>query len=198
MKTISAIIKSFLIVILLSGVADAAPSKWEIDPAHSGIYFDIRHIFSTIRGRFNDFSGDIMIDEENPSSSTISFEVKIDSINTNIDQRDTHLKSPDFFNAGQYPVMKFKSGSVEHVNDNNYILSGDLTIKDVTRELRIPFKYLGKRDNPMKPGTFVAGFECSFPINRLEYHVGDGGFYKKGLVDKDVFITITLELIRDK
>lgn len=196
MKTISAILKSFLIVILLSGIATAAPSKWEIDPAHSGIYFDIRHIFSTIRGRFDDYSGNIVVDEENASASTVYFEVKIDSINTNIAQRDTHLKSQDFFNAAEYPVMKFKSKSVEYLDNQEYLLTGDLTIKGVTSEVKIPFKYLGKKENPMKPGSFVAGFECSFSIDRLHYNVGDGGFYKKGLVDKDVFITISLELIK--
>lgn len=197
MKTIS-IIKSIIITVLLSGYVNAAPSEWSIDPAHSGIYFDVKHIFSTVKGRFNDFSATVIIDKEKVSDSSVYFEVQVKSINTNIDQRDAHLRTGDFFDADKFPVMKFKSTSVTHVTGNNYLLKGDFTIKDVTKKIEIPFRYLGTKDNPMKPGKLVSGFECSFTINRLDYGVGDGKFYTQGLVGKDVDITISLELEKSK
>ncbi len=196
MRKIKLILKGFFLSALLTCSVNAAPLKWEIDTAHSGIYFDIRHIFSTVRGQFEHFSGKIMIDEKNASASTVYFEVTVDSVNTNIEQRDAHLKSTDFFEVEKFPVMKFESTSVKHVEDRDYLLEGNLTIKGITHEMTLPFKYLGKTENPMKPGAFVSGFECKFTINRLDYNVGDGSFHKKGLIGKDVDITITLELAK--
>ena len=196
MRKMKLILKGILLFALITCSVNAAPLKWEVDPAHSGIYFDIRHMFSTVRGQFEHFSGKMMIDEEDPSASTVSFEVKVDSVNTNIEERDAHLKGKDFFEVDKFPVMKFKSTSVKHVKDRDYLLEGNLTIKGITRKMTLPFKYLGKIENPMKPGAFVSGFECKFTINRLDYNVGDESFYKKGLIAKDVDITITLELAK--
>ena len=187
-----------MFVLLLAGLANAAPVEWNIDKVHSNIYFDIRHIFSTVRGKFDDFSGKVMIDTEKPEASSVNFEVKVKSVDTFIGQRDTHLRSGDFFDAGKYPLMKFRSTSVKHVDGNKYLMTGLFTIKDVTREIEIPFTYLGVKDNPSNQGELVAGFEAVFNINRLDYHVGTGKYYKMGLVDKDVKVLVTLELLKKK
>jgi len=198
MKSIFKIINIFLLLILMAGPASAAPSEWNIDKVHSNIYFDVRHIFSTVRGMFDDFSGKIMIDTEKPESSSVNFEVKVKSVNTFIGQRDTHLRSGDFFDAGKYPLMKFRSTNVKHVEGDKYLMTGLFTIKDVTKEIEIPFTYLGMKDNPSKKGELVAGFETEFKINRLDYHVGTGKFYEMGLVGREVKILITLELLKEK
>jgi polyisoprenoid-binding protein YceI len=92
----------------------------------------------------------------------------------------------------------FKSSRVSHTNGNKYILEGKMTIKDVTKDMVLEFIYWGQKENPFKKNQMVAGFDTRFKINRLDYHVGDGKFYKMGVVGKDVDILITLELLRDK
>ena len=196
MKTVFKAVNAIFFIVILAGQANAAPTEWDIDKAHSNIYFDIKHIFSTVRGKFDDFSGKLLIDTEKPEASSVNFEVAVKSVNTFIDQRDNHLRTGDFFDIEKYPFMKFKSTMVKHVEGNKYLMKGPFTIKDVTREIEIPFTFLGIKDNPMKQGELVAGFEAKFSINRLDYHVGSGKYYDMGMVDKDVHILITLELIK--
>jgi polyisoprenoid-binding protein YceI len=178
--------------------SQAGPVEWNIDKAHSNFYFDIRHIFSTIRGSFDSYTGKILIDSEKPEASSVAFDIEVKSVNTGINQRDNHLRTNDFFDAGKYPLMKFKSTSVKKVDEKNYIMTGDFTIKDVTKKIEVPFTYLGVKDNPSKQGELVAGFDALFTIDRLAYNVGDGRFYKMGLIDKDVKIFISLELTKKK
>jgi polyisoprenoid-binding protein YceI len=184
--------------ILFSGFTQAAPVEWNIDKAHSNFYFDIRHIFSTIRGSFDGFTGKVLIDSEKPEASSVTFDVEVKSVNTGINQRDNHLRTKDFFDAGKFPLMKFKSTSVKQVEGNKYVMTGDFTIKDVTKTIEVPFTYLGVKDNPSKQGELVSGFDALFTIDRLAYNVGDGSFYKMGLIDKDVKIFISLELTKKK
>ena len=193
----------FMVMILLCAFVQpsliyAETETWELDKAHSSIYFDVRHTYATVRGQFNEFTGSIILDTEDNEKSQVEFEVKVDSINTNITQRDNHLRSDDFFASGKFPVMTFKSAHVEKIKENQYVLSGALTIKGITKEIKVPFTYLGMRENPLKQGTMVAGFEADFTINRLDYNVGDGKFYEMGVIDKDVRIFIALEVLKDK
>jgi polyisoprenoid-binding protein YceI len=185
-------------VFLCTGQVFAEPQKWDIDRAHSNIYFDVQHIYSTTRGVFDDFSGLVLFDPENREAGRVEFTVKVNSINTGINKRDDHLRSGDFFDAGKFPLMTFKSTGVTRVSDEKYLLEGDLTVKDVTKRVSIPFVYLGVKENPVRAGSRVAGFEADFTIDRLEYHVGSGKFYEMGVVGKDVRILVTLEVIRDK
>jgi polyisoprenoid-binding protein YceI len=198
MKNLSRIFASLFFIMLFAGLTCAAPVEWNADKAHSNFYFDIRHIFSTIRGNFDGFTGKILIDSEKPEASSVAFEVEVKSVNTGITQRDNHLRTKDFFDADKYPLMKFKSKKIKLVGENKYIMTGDFTIKDVTKTIEVPFTYLGVKDNPSKPDEQVAGFNAVFTIDRLAYHVGDGRFYKMGLVDKDVKIFISMELLRKK
>jgi polyisoprenoid-binding protein YceI len=180
-----------------SNTALATAEKWEIDKAHSNIYFDIKHTYATVRGMFDGFSGTLMLDPDDPAASSIEFTVNVDSINTNITKRDDHLKSDDFFAAAKFPVMTFKSSGVKRVSGNQYIITGDLTIKDVTKKIDVPFTYYGMKENPMKKGQMVAGFEADFTINRLDYKVGTGQFADMGVVGRDVRIIVTLEVLNN-
>jgi len=180
------------------GSVRAQASGWQIDKAHSNIYFDIRHTFATVRGQFDDFTTTIDFDPQNIKDGRVEFKVDVTSINTNIVKRDAHLRTADFFDAEKFAFMTFKSSQIRHVNDDAYILEGELTIKDVSKQVEIPFAYLGMRENPMEQNQMVAGFEADFHINRLDYKVGSGKFADMGVVGKTVDITVTIEMLKDK
>ncbi len=194
MKRILLIVSS----LILLGQTQAMAYEWKADPIHSSILFEIKHIYSIVRGHFSDFTGDVFFDPDNLEKSKFDFVVKVDSINTNNGKRDNHLRSDEFFAASKYPVMTFKSSHVSHAGGNKYILEGKMTIKDVTKDMVLEFIYWGQKENPFKKKEMVAGFNSRLKINRLDYHVGDGKFYKMGVVGKDVDFLITLEMIRDK
>jgi len=138
----------------------------------------------------------VYFDPANLTKSKFDFVIKVNSIDTKIGKRDTHLRSPDFFDASKYPFMTYKSSKVLYAGANKYIVEGKLTIKDVTRDLPLEFVYHGQKDNPVKPGQTVTGLDARLTLDRLEYNVGDGKFYKMGVVGKDVDIMITLEMLR--
>jgi len=184
--------------LLVWGPAQALGQQWSLDPAHSNFYFEVKHTYGAVRGQFTEFSGDVYFDPNNSEKSRFDFVIKVDSIDTKIGKRDTHLRTPDFFDGKKFPEMVFKSSRVTHVGGNKYIVDGKLTIKDVSKDLALEFTYLGQKDNPLKPGELVAGLDAWLTIDRLEYNVGDGKFYKMGVVGKDVDILITLELLREK
>jgi polyisoprenoid-binding protein YceI len=176
----------------------AAAQQWHLDTVHTNFFFDVKHTYATVRGQFMDFSGDVYFDPDHPEKSRFDFDIKVNSIDTKVGKRDTHLRSPDFFDAAKYPLITFESARVVSAGDNKYIVEGTLTIKDVSRDLALEFVYHGQKENPLKPGEIVAGLDTTLTIDRLEYHVGDGKFYKMGVVGKDVDILFTLELLRDK
>ena len=176
----------------------AQGQEWKFDKAHSNFYFDIHHIYSTIRGYFSEYSGTFQFDPTHPEQGEMKFDIKVKSIQTAVEQRDTHLLSDAFFAVGKYPSIKFYSTSIKKTGENQYDVMGLLTIKDVTKEVTIPMTFLGEKDHPMLTGSKVAGFEGRLTLDRLEYHVGDGSFYKMGAVGKDVVVTISLEMLRDK
>lgn len=194
MKTTHILIPVALILMTLS--AHAAPFTWAVDPPHTGIYFDIKHIFATIRGQFDDFSIALNIDPGNIPNSSCSFTVQTNSINTLNATRDTHLKSDEFFDTVAFPTMTFKSTQITAQGGNRYLVDGDLTIHGVTKRITVPFTFLGIKPNPMKSSQVVSGFIAIFTINRLDFNVGNGKYYKMGVVDKEVDITISLEALK--
>ncbi|MBT8373075.1 MAG: YceI family protein [Deltaproteobacteria bacterium] len=189
----------FIISLLLgvSSMAYAEAPKWKIDPAHAGIYFSIDHIFSKVKGHFNDFDAEVYFDPNNLEQSRAVFTVKVSSIDTNNTKRDGHLQSDDFFSAKKYPNMRFESTAVTHSGDNRYVVDGTMTIKDVSRKVKLPFTFLGTKPNPFNPKQEVAGFELSMTIDRFDYNVGNGKFLDLGVVGKYVDVVISLELTRN-
>lgn len=199
MKTGFQVLTIVFSLFLCAGLARAEALEWKIDKAHSNIYFDVRHTFVTVRGLFEDFSGTMVFDPEDKDASRVAFEVNVDSIDTNIEKRDAHLRSADFFEVSQFPHMRFESTRIEDApGEDQYTLKGRLTIKGVTRSVAVPFTYLGMRDNPLEKGQQVAGFEGEFTINRLDYKVGSGKFAKMGVVGETVHILVALEVLRGK
>ena len=189
----------FLVFFILWAPFQAIAQQWEIDQVHTNFYFDVKHnTFSTVRGQFMDFTGEVYFDPENPEQSRFNFVIQVNSVDTKVGKRDTHLRSPDFFDAARYPTITFTSTKVKAGDDNKYIVEGILSIKDVSRETALEFVYHGQRENPLKKGEIVAGLDTRLTIDRLEFHVGDGKFYKMGVVDKDIDILLTMELLRDQ
>lgn len=170
---------------------------WQIDPAHSHITFSARHMMiSKVRGRFENFSGTIDFDENNPAASTINIEIDAASINTRMQQRDDHLRSADFLDTANYPTLTFVSNRVEVTSDDSGRLIGDLTIRGVSQEVTLNVEYAGQAKSPW--GTISAGFSAATKINRkdwgLEWNapLESGGF----LVGDDITIDIELELVK--
>jgi len=187
-----------LFVFLFAAQAHAAAPKWELDPAHSGIYFSVNHIYSTTRGYFEDFEGSVFFSPDDLAGSRFNFTVKVKSINTGNSKRDGHLNSSDFFDSKKYPQMTFKSSTVRHVKNNQYIVEGQMTVKDVSKTVSVPFTLLGVATHPFDKKSEVAGFEARLNIDRLAYHVGGGKFYDMGVVGKEVEVLISLEVTRKK
>ncbi len=186
------------LALFLLGPHLAMANEWQIDSAHSGFMFEIKHIYSTIRGQFNTFSGSIFFDPDHPEKSRCEFVVQTDSIHTHNGKRDNHLRSRDYFAADKYPTMTFKSTQVSPAGTNTYRLQGPLTIKDVTQDVSVEMIYHGQKENPFKKNQLVAGFDTRFTIDRLAYQVGSGQLYNMGVLAKEVDILVSLEMVRNK
>lgn len=170
---------------------------WQIDSAHSEVNFTVRHMMiSKVRGQFEKFSGDILFDEENPTNTTVDIQIDLASINTKEDQRDNHLRSADFFDVENHPVMTFKSKRVEQISENKGQLIGDLTIRGVTKEVALDVEYAGQAQSPW--GTTSAGFSATGKINRKDWGLAWNQTLETGgvLVGEDIHIAIELELVK--
>ena len=177
----------------------AQPKTYEVDGAHSRVGFSVTHLqLSEVEGRFGDYQGTINWDAEKPANSKIKFTVKADSIDTDNDRRDGHLKSPDFFDTAKYPTLTFEITSVEALSGNKYALTGDLTMHGVTKRITVPATIRGPVD-AMGNGSLSLGFSTTFKVNRIEYGVGAG--WKGGsdkVVGHDVFVSIKGEAHQGK
>ena len=194
--TLSALLT--LTLILSSPLAFGAARSWEVDEAHSAIYFSIDHIFSKTRGHFNEFDIKTNFDPAQLDQSSFVFTIEVDSIDTNITKRDKHLLSADFFDSGKFPQMTFTSKKITDEGDGLYNVIGTLTVKDKDYDLTLPLKLEGVVEHPAKKGTEVAGFNGTVVLDRLAHGVGTGKFYDMGVVGKDVEVLVTLELLSNK
>ena len=188
-----------LAVLLLFGQnASAAARAWELDTDHSNVYFSIEHIYAKVQGRFAAIAATVHFDPANLKESRFDFEIKVDSIDTGIKQRDDHLRSADFFASSDHPLITFTSNAVTAAGEGVYQVAGTLTVKGKSRDLVLPLTFAGVKDHPVTPGKQVAGFNGRLSVDRLALGVGDGKFYKMGLLGKEVEVLVTLELLADK
>ncbi|MBX3054541.1 MAG: polyisoprenoid-binding protein [Caldilineaceae bacterium] len=173
--------------------------SWKIDPSHSEIQLSVRHMMvSKVRGHFATFSGEVDFNEENPAASSVDVTIDASSINTRDDQRDGHLKSPDFLNVEEFPTLRFVSNRVEVVNDHKGRIFGDLTIRDVSRPVVLDAEYTGQAKSPW--GTTSAGFSATTSFDRKEWGLGWNQTLETGgiLVGDKVNVSIELELIKQE
>lgn len=141
---------------------------WELNNAHSLVEFSVKHmVVSTVKGRFNTFSGTFEIDEQNPAASKVDVTIQTASISTGDDNRDNHLRSPDFFDAAQYPTITYTSTSVEKLSDEKYRVTGDLNMHGVTKPVTLDVTYEGQTKDMQ--GQRLAGFSATTSINRKDF-----------------------------
>jgi len=170
---------------------------WQIDAAHSEIQFSAKHLMiSTVRGRFNEFTGTVEGDEQNPTASTVDVKIDASSLVTGDAKRDGHLRSPDFLDVEQYPYITFKSSRVQQIGASHGKLIGDLTIRDVTKEVVLDVEYAGQAKTPW--GTTSAGFNAQTKINRKDWGLNWNVALETGgwLVGDQITINIELELVK--
>lgn len=169
-------------------------STWNVDVTHTSVGFIVRHMMvSKVRGDFSDIEGTIEGDPTQLENTKISFRAGTDSVSTNNEDRDNHLRSADFFEVEKYPNMTFESTNIKKVSDNEYALTGNLTIKGVTKETTFDVEYLGEGTNPW--GVAVVGFEASTKISRKEFGLTWNQALEAGgvLVSDEVEIVIDLQ-----
>lgn len=172
-------------------------ATYKIDAAHSEIGFKVKHlVISTVSGNFSKFDATMEAEKSDFSDASISFEADVDSISTKSEQRDGHLKSDDFFNAEKYPKLTFKSTSIDKKDNNEYILHGDLTIRDVTKNITLKVEHGGSVLDPW--GQTREGFELTGKISRKEFGLKWHALTEAGgaVVSDDVRFLINVEMVK--
>ncbi len=172
-------------------------ATWNLDPAHTQIGFSAKHMMvTTVRGNFHEFDGSVNFDPANPADGSVEVTVKVNSIDTGAADRDNHLRSADFFDVENYPHMTFRSTQVEVTGENTGRITGDLTIRDVTRPVVLDVEFLGEGESPF--GDYRAGFEATTSINREDFGLtwnqplANGGV----LVSKEIKISLDVQAVR--
>lgn len=191
-------LKSLLILAVISVtsiIAAKAQSakQFTLDKDHTSINFSIKHLFSTVNGRFKTFDGSLNFDEKNLSGSKVDFTVSVPSISTDNEKRDSHLQTEDFFNAEKYKNITFTSVSFKKKSNNLYLVTGKLTIRDITKTLTLPMKVTGLVDNPWKDNAVILGVSIETSLNRNDYGVGTGSWAATAIVGNQVNIKIDME-----
>lgn len=176
----------------------AAANVYTIDPVHSQVTFQIRHLVSTVRGKFDTFEGTVVMDPDQPAASRVDFTIDAKSIDTGVDKRDGHLRSEDFFYVEKYPEITFTSQKVEPTGQNRYDVTGTLTMRGVSKQVTLPVKFLGTAGDPW--GNTRAGFSTSTTLDRQDYGIKWNQALDQGgvLLGDDVDIAIDLEAVQKK
>jgi polyisoprenoid-binding protein YceI len=172
-------------------------TKWVIDPAHSEIHFKVKHlVIANVTGAFDKFNGSVLTKGEDFTDAHVEFKADVNSINTNQPDRDNHLKSPDFFDAANHPELIFVSKSLRRKGDNEFVLTGDLTIRGTTKPVELSGEFGGIVQDPY--GNTKAGFELSGKINRKEYGLHWNAVTEAGgvVVGDEVKLLMNVELAK--
>lgn len=174
-----------------------ATTKWVLDPTHSELQFKVKHLMiTTVTGSFNEFSAELTTDSEDFEHATVSFKAGVDSIDTSNTDRDGHLKSGDFFNAEAFPSITFESTSFKK-EGGDYKLTGNLTIKEVTKEVTLDVEFGGIAQDPW--GNTKAGFTLSEKINRTDFGLTYNAALETGgvMLSEDVKILGELQFAKE-
>ncbi len=170
---------------------------WVIDSAHTEVNFSVRHMMiSNVRGQFQKVNGTVEFDENNPANTWVDLQIEAASVNTKEEKRDAHLKSPDFFDAEKYPYLTFKSKRIDIKDATHAVVYGDLTIRDITKEIALDVEYNGQSKSPW--GTTSAGFTARAQIKRKYWNLNWNVALETGgwLVGDDINISVELEIVR--
>lgn len=186
-------------IALISFLTISAQTKWTVDKSHSKVQFTVTHlVISEVTGQFKSFDADIEASKDDFTDAKIDFSADVNSINTDNEARDKHLKSDDFFNAEKFPELTFKGKSFTKVSGKNYKLVGDMTIRDITKEVTLDVIYNGTVKDPW--GNTVAGFKIKGELNRFDYNLKWNTLIEAGgaVVGKTVDMVVDLEIKKSK
>ena len=176
----------------------ATATKWALDPTHSEVQFKIKHlVISTVTGSFNTFAGTMeSAGDDDFDNAKVEFSLDVDSINTNQEQRDAHLRGEEFFDAAKFPHIKFESTSFVKTGGNEYKITGNLTVKDVTKPVTLEAEYGGSAVDFY--GNHKVGFEVSGKINRKEFGLTWGAVTEAGsiVVGDDVKLLFNVQFAK--
>lgn len=170
---------------------------WNIDSSHTRANFSVRHMMiSNVNGQFDDITGTVDFNEADPAQSSLNVKIGVASINTRDEKRDGHLKSPDFFDVANHPYLTFESTKVEKTGENVGRVTGNLTIRGVSKPVVLEVEYNGQAKSPW--GTTSAGFSATTKINRKDWGLNWNVALETGgwLVGDDVKITIEAEIVK--
>lgn len=194
-RLIAAVVAVLLVAPLAAWAVDA--TAWNVDTAHSEVGFKVRHFFTPVTGKFTDYDVQLNFDPDNLAESKVMAEIRVASIDTGNERRDGHLRTGDFFDAEQFGTITFESSSIREAGDNQYVATGNLTIKDTTREVELPVTLLGIKEMPEgmqeRFGSKIASFQANLTIDRNDYGVGTGSWAETTVVGAEVEIELLVE-----
>jgi polyisoprenoid-binding protein YceI len=170
-----------------------AARTFQIDRTHSEATFQVRHLITRVRGHFADFDGTIEFDESRPEQSAVRFTIQAASISTNVADRDAHLRSDDFFAVEKYPTITFRSTAIERQGQDTFAVTGDLTMRGVTKQVVIPMTFLGTAVDPW--GNQKVAFEGEVTLNRKEFGLNWNAALETGgfLVGDEVKVHVSIQ-----
>lgn len=168
----------------------AEQASYQIDTAHSGVNFAVRHFVNDVNGSFGDFTGTVAFDEANPANSSAKASIQAKSVNTNNDKRDGHLQQDDYFHVAKHPTLEFESTKWEKVGENKFKVTGNLTILGTTKPVTLDVEHLGTMQGEGRmAGTEIIGFKGTGNIKRSEWGLDAGG----PIVGDEVEIIISVQ-----
>jgi polyisoprenoid-binding protein YceI len=183
----------------LKSIWDKLPPKWSSDPMPSELQFKIKHLMiSNVSGALKNFSAEVEAEDENFSTAKISLTAQMDSISTNNEQRDVHLRNSDFFEVGKYPELKFKSTKVQQADSDSFVLHGELTMKGVTKPVRLNVEFNGATKDPW--GSERAGFTITGKINGADWGINFNSVLETGgvVLGEEIRIYSEIELVKQE
>jgi polyisoprenoid-binding protein YceI len=181
-----------------ASAVSAAPQTFVIDKGHSEASFKVRHFLSKTPGRFDDFNGRIQLDAARPESSSVEFRIRATSVDTDLEDRDKHLRSADFFDVANHPEIVFRSESIQRVDKDLFNVTGLLSIRGIEKRITLPVTYHGQTRDPW--GSERAGFSTAITLDRKDFGMvwnkalDQGGF----VLGNEVWVTLEIEAIREK
>jgi polyisoprenoid-binding protein YceI len=189
---------SFAAFLALAAPVLASADTYNFDKSHTNVGFQVRHIFTMVSGRFTDYAGTIQVDRAKPESSTVEFTIQATSIDTSEPRRDQHLRSADFFDVANNPTISFKSTSVKANGKDSFLVTGELTMRGVTKPVTLPVTLLGEGKDPM--GNEKMGLETAVTINRKDFGLVWNRALESGgmLVGDEVKVQISIEANKAK
>jgi polyisoprenoid-binding protein YceI len=174
-------------------------TKWLLDPMHSELQFKIKHLMiSNVTGSLKNFHAEVETDDEDFSTAKINLEAQMDSISTNNEQRDAHLRNSDFFEVEKYPQLQFRSTKVEKVDSDTFVLLGELTMKGVTKPVKLNVEFNGTTKDPW--GGERAGFMITGKIHRADWGINFNSVLETGgvVLGEEVKINSEIEVVKQE